>query len=231
MFNNKISFVLFLALFGCSPSLTQRRGRQQSAPSSYGVSNAQPQASYGNPQPNYGGPPPPPQPAPSVVEPSNSHDHSGLDWLLNSVPGTPGTDYPILAEVPETGFACDGQVEGGYYADTETQCQVFHVCVADGVGSLAKQSFLCPNGTIFNQGYFICDWWFNFDCAQAEDLYSKNEEVQAERESAPVFSPSTNSGSPSRPTPARPSPSQPQNPSFSDPPLGTYGRQGRRTGK
>ena len=38
---------------------------------------------------------------------------STLDWLLESVPGTPGEDYPILAEVPETGFTCDGQVEGG----------------------------------------------------------------------------------------------------------------------
>ena len=40
-------------------------------------------------------------------------DHQGLDWLLKSVPGQPGTDYPIFAEAPETSFACDGQVEGG----------------------------------------------------------------------------------------------------------------------
>jgi hypothetical protein len=40
-------------------------------------------------------------------------DHQGTDWLLKSVPGTPGTDYPILAEVPETKFECNGQVEGG----------------------------------------------------------------------------------------------------------------------
>ena len=37
-------------------------------------------------------------------------------------------------------------------------------------------------GTIFNQNYFICDWWFNFDCAEAENLYSKNDEIAAERE-------------------------------------------------
>ena len=41
--------------------------------------------------------------------------------------------------------------------------------------------FLCPNGTIFNQNYFICDWWFNFDCAEAEDLYSINDDIAAER--------------------------------------------------
>ena len=31
--------------------------------------------------------------------------------------------------------------------------------------SLTKYSLLCPNGTLFNQQYFICDWWFNVDCS------------------------------------------------------------------
>ena len=39
----------------------------------------------------------------------------------------------------------------GYYADPEAECQVFHICTADGFGGLSKYSFLCPNGTIFNQ--------------------------------------------------------------------------------
>merc|ERR1712027_29139 len=104
-----------------------------------------------------------------------------LKMLMNAVPGVPGEDYPIFSEAPETAFSCDGQVDGGYYADEEAQCQVFHICTADGAGGLAKYSFLCPNGTIFNQNYFICDWWFNFDCAQAEDLYSLNDDIAAER--------------------------------------------------
>jgi hypothetical protein len=33
--------------------------------------------------------------------------------LQGSIPGVPGEDYPIYAEVPETGFSCDGQVDGG----------------------------------------------------------------------------------------------------------------------
>jgi len=105
-----------------------------------------------------------------------------LAALGNSIPGVPGEDYPIYSEVPESGFACDGQVDGGYYADPEAECQVFHVCTADGAGGLSKYSFLCPNGTIFNQNYFICDWWFNFDCSTAEELYSLNDEIAAERE-------------------------------------------------
>merc|ERR1719422_2016399 len=146
-------------------------------------------------------------------------DHQGLDWLLKSVPGQPGTDYPIFAEAPETSFVCDGQVEGGYYADPEADCQAFHVCTADGLGSLAKYSFLCPNGTIFNQGYFICDWWFNFDCAEAEGLYSLNEDVAAEREAAsqPQAAASDNANSYAAP---------------GEEPLSSYGaeRQGRRQG-
>ena len=100
--------------------------------------------------------------------------------LQNAIPGVPGEDYPIYAEVPESGFTCDGQVDGGYYSDPEAECQAFHICTADGAGGLAKYSFLCPNGTLFNQNYFICDWWFNFDCSTAADLYSLNDEYAAE---------------------------------------------------
>merc|ERR1712106_720110 len=105
-----------------------------------------------------------------------------LAALSSSVPGVPGEDYPIYSEVPDTGFDCDGQVDGGYYADPEAECQVFHIRTADGAGGLAKYSFLCPNGTLFNQNYFVCDWWFNFDCSTAEELYSLNDEIAAERE-------------------------------------------------
>merc|ERR1719216_427628 len=107
-----------------------------------------------------------------------------LAMLQAAIPGVPGEDYPIYAEVPESGFSCDGQVDGGYYADPEAECQVFHICTADGAGGLAKYSFLCPNGTVFNQNYFICDWWFNFDCSEAEGLYSLNDEIAAEAAAA-----------------------------------------------
>ena len=30
----------------------------------------------------------------------------------------------FLKQVPDTGFGCDGRVEGGYYADTSAECQV-----------------------------------------------------------------------------------------------------------
>jgi len=101
--------------------------------------------------------------------------------LEEAIPGTPGEDYPIFAEVPETSFLCDGQADGGYYADPEAECQAFHICANDGSAGLTKYSFLCPNGTLFQQQYFVCDWWFNVDCSTAEEFYSLNDEIAAER--------------------------------------------------
>merc|ERR1719153_1288754 len=102
--------------------------------------------------------------------------------LQETIPGVPGDDYPIFAQVPLTSFLCDGQVDGGYYADPEAECQAFHICAGDGNGGLTKYSFLCPNGTMFQQQYFVCDWWFNVDCSTAQDFYSLNEEIAAERQ-------------------------------------------------
>ena len=33
-------------------------------------------------------------------------EESDLDSLRQSVPGEPGTDYPILAAIPDTDFSC-----------------------------------------------------------------------------------------------------------------------------
>merc|ERR1712126_429379 len=101
-----------------------------------------------------------------------------LEALANNIPGVPGQDYPIYSSPPDTALTCDGKIEG-YYADPDTECQVFHICANDSSQGKLKYSFLCPNGTLFNQQYFICDWWFNVDCAQAESLYYINDEIAA----------------------------------------------------
>merc|ERR1711892_1431040 len=105
----------------------------------------------------------------------------GPGSLEEAIPGTPGEDYPIFSEVPETSFLCDGQADGVYYADPEAECQAFHICANDGSAGLTKYSFLCPNGSLFQQQYFVCDWWFNVDCSTAEEFYSLNDEIAAER--------------------------------------------------
>ena len=45
---------------------------------------------------------------------------SGLDMLMKSVPGIPGEDYPIYSEAPETGFTCEGGVNGGQFVNSLT---------------------------------------------------------------------------------------------------------------
>jgi len=103
------------------------------------------------------------------------------DGFRNEIPGEANIDYPILASVPDTSFTCAGRVMGGYYADVETQCQVFHICGGSSsiFGSI-KYSFVCPNGTLFHQQYFTCDWWYNVDCSLAEDSFDLNNNIGVE---------------------------------------------------
>merc|ERR1712106_1308543 len=105
----------------------------------------------------------------------------GIGSLQDTIPGTPGEDYPIYAVPPETSFTCDVQVDGGYYGDPEAECQAFHICANDGNSGLTKYSFLCPNGTLFQQQYFVCDWRFNVDCSTTTDFYGLNDEIAVER--------------------------------------------------
>ena len=70
----------------------------------------------------------------------------------------------MRSEAHETSFTCEGHLDYGFYADPETDCQSFHGCIPDGQGGLDKQTFLCPNGTVYSEELFICDWWYNVDC-------------------------------------------------------------------
>ena len=46
----------------------------------------------------------------------------------------------------------------GYYADPDLGCQGYHICLNQGSGA-RRVSFLCPNGTVFNQAILTCEWW------------------------------------------------------------------------
>ncbi|KAH9381314.1 hypothetical protein HPB48_011742 [Haemaphysalis longicornis] len=79
--------------------------------------------------------------------------------------GIPGIDYPNFHRIPSTGFDCNEKQFPGMYADTDAGCQVWHMCT--GVPNLgARHSFLCPNGTIFNERRGVCDWWYNVECSE-----------------------------------------------------------------
>nr|XP_053627770.1 pro-resilin-like [Cherax quadricarinatus] len=156
--------------FGASP------GNGNGAPTSNGFGLSSGNGFAGAPSNGYGAPP-----SNRYGPPTGSY---GLDpelvALQENIPGggVPGEDYPVLSSPPDTGFSCDDQAVAGYYADTapDASCQVFHIC-QDRALRRQKDSFLCPNGTIFNQQYLVCDWWFNVDCSQAENFYSVNEQI------------------------------------------------------
>ena len=76
------------------------------------------------------------QPSYGDLDTAASDAADPLAMLQASIPGVPGEDYPIYANVPDTGFTCDGLVEGGYYADPNAECQAFHICANDGDGGL-----------------------------------------------------------------------------------------------
>lgn len=99
------------------------------------------------------------------------------EMIMNPIPGEAGVDYPVFNDVPETNFECTQQnFLPGIYGDPGAQCQVFHMCEANG----NVNSFLCPNGTMFNQQYFICDWWYNVDCGATTNFYALNEFIYEE---------------------------------------------------
>lgn len=87
--------------------------------------------------------------------------------------GGSGGQFPPTPPIPETSFSCEEQDYPGYYADIEANCEIFHICQEDG----RHDSFLCPNTTLFNQQYLVCDWPTNVDCAASADFFSVNAEI------------------------------------------------------
>ncbi|XP_047494483.1 cytochrome c1-like [Penaeus chinensis] len=115
------------------------------------------------------------EPKSNDIEAAASSSSSGEAKQLDSgsAPSARSSDYPEYAVVPRTSFSCAAQETGGYFADPEAECQVFHICLnGQNMGS-----FLCPNGTLFHQQYFVCDWWYNVDCAAATQSYGLNAQI------------------------------------------------------
>ncbi|XP_014485832.1 PREDICTED: probable serine/threonine-protein kinase clkA [Dinoponera quadriceps] len=75
--------------------------------------------------------------------------------------------------MPETSFNCRNKIVGSYYADPETDCQVFHVCVSVA-GSIQDYKFLCPNDTAFDQESQTCADWYDVDCEAATLYYASD---------------------------------------------------------
>lgn len=74
--------------------------------------------------------------------------------------------YPTYNTIPQTSFECSAKAQPGFYADVDTQCQVFHRCEQSG----NRTDYLCPNTTVFNQITLICDSFYNVDCSRSIEL-------------------------------------------------------------
>jgi len=92
---------------------------------------------------------------------------------VGAIPGQAGRDYPNFQEIPESSFSCR-DLSPGFYADPEGECQVYHRCTHGNDGPSFTR--LCPIGTLYNQQYFVCDWWFNVDCSTVTDYYGLNDD-------------------------------------------------------
>jgi len=126
--------------------------------------------------------PPPPPPVEPVVDGSSQEAEAMQKpempfWdFRESIPGEPESDYPIFDRIPKTSFTCQGRLDG-YYADVETRCQAFHVCITLPNDVAVQNSFLCPNGTLFNQEGFVCQWWADVDCASSDSFFKLNANI------------------------------------------------------
>lgn len=85
--------------------------------------------------------------------------------------------YLDFDNLPETNFTCEGKVIGGYYADLETSCQMFHVCTVGQNEEPMDIKFLCLNGTVFDQETRVCERVDEVDCTKSEKFYSLNLEL------------------------------------------------------
>lgn len=122
----------------------------------------------------------------------------GIMMLRMSVPGEPGLDYPIYDKVPTTTFSCIGKLEGGYYADIETGCQVVHTCGGNPTGTkytIIKYSALCSNGSIYSQEIGTCTWWYLVDCESSEKYFFGNNNIRQDLQLSSEISSSQSSSS------------------------------------
>lgn len=101
----------------------------------------------------------------------------GDDFQIVNLPFSHSLKYLDFDNLPETNFTCAGKVIGGYYADLETSCQMFHVCTIGQLDEPMDIKFLCLNGTVFDQETRVCERVDEVDCTKSEKFYYLNLEL------------------------------------------------------
>ncbi|XP_054163289.1 uncharacterized protein LOC128961108 [Oppia nitens] len=113
---------------------------------------------------------------PQTVNTNNNNNNANIDYDddISGIQAPGSRDVPVFVNVythPKTKFTCADKQAGQYYADPETKCAVYYVCIANERGGLSPQSFACPNGTIFSQSTRVCASHEQVYCQLSERFY------------------------------------------------------------
>ncbi|XP_066986763.1 dr1-associated corepressor homolog [Macrobrachium rosenbergii] len=106
---------------------------------------------------------------------SASSEFDGVFEPLN----LPSGASAILGSI-STSFSCVERPYG-YYADQDNSCRVFHICnpylFSDGEVQTYQYSFMCGEGTIFDQNEMTCKAEYDATpCQEAQNFYFRNEQ-------------------------------------------------------
>ncbi|XP_035215077.1 mucin-7-like [Stegodyphus dumicola] len=97
-------------------------------------------------------------------------------------------DDNMEEKIQKTGFTCQDKVAGGVYADIESDCKMFHICVPLGKYKMLDYKVFCTNGTGFDQETGSCREKEEFVCKNAHLFYQFEKLNQPTYSKKPVFS-------------------------------------------
>jgi len=78
----------------------------------------------------------------------------------------------------QTGFDC-GDLPYGYYADEANNCAIYHVClpyIEEDLYVTRHFSFMCGEGTVFDQERLVCDYPENSVACQESTSFRRSNE-------------------------------------------------------
>ncbi|KAJ1532379.1 hypothetical protein ONE63_000979 [Megalurothrips usitatus] len=114
------------------------------------------------------------RPRPAVSRARGKSRYAFMEDPLLAPPPTPSVEPTTSDPLPDTDFSCADKVAGGFYADTQVDCQLFHICSQAGNDKLQDNKFMCGPGTRFNQRSRTCQARELVDCNVSARYYNLN---------------------------------------------------------
>ncbi|XP_076351158.1 uncharacterized protein LOC143247275 [Tachypleus tridentatus] len=95
-----------------------------------------------------------------------SHESSDQKFMLACA------DQELFTRLAPLQFSCSDKILGGYYADVESSCHVFHFCGPGYKGGVADYVFCCHPDLVFDQKFLVCDRPDTVVCDRSVFYYS-----------------------------------------------------------